>query len=162
MAAPLLPVAQKQGKQGSLALCAGLLLPLRLLPLCPQRPSKGPLLMRWATFAFAPLLLTAQPLLLATGRKAQKTKGKRRKEKVRPFCPCARSAPAGLGYCPTLLMLGRLLGIRPAFAFGYSARRARQKAKGKEKVRPFCLCVATVKSKGRHKLRCYSQKQRKA
>jgi type IV secretory pathway VirB10-like protein len=24
----------------------------------------------------------------------------------------------------------------------------------KEKVRPFCLCVATVKSKGRHKLRC--------
>jgi hypothetical protein len=53
--------------------------------------------------------------------------------------------------CAPFASLAYALGDFWAFALPLLLASA---SKGKEKVRPFCLCVATVKSKGRHKLRC--------
>jgi hypothetical protein len=127
-----------------------------LLPLCPQRPSKGPL--RYALGDFCLCLLPSAGWPYTAGRAvcpactrpirpAAVAKSKGCKEKVRPFClPC--------------LCVGRLLPLQAkqkcapfafalpfAFAsFAFALRSQKQRCVVKSK--------GTVTSKGRHQLRC--------
>jgi hypothetical protein len=105
-----------------------------LLP--PPPPIGGATTHGWATSGHSPCLCFWRMLAKAKG-----------KEKVRPFClPC---------FC-----VGRLLPLQAKkkcapFAFALLQPKAKE---GISCVAfclcVFCLCVATAKSKGRHKLRC--------